>query len=36
MKEELLCIIWYYDINNQLKKLNEECYEFIEAVKDYE
>lgn len=36
MKEDLLCIIWYYGINNQLKKLNEECYEFIEAVKDYE
>ena len=36
MKEDLLYIIWYYDINNQLKKLNEECFEFIEAVKDYE
>ena len=36
MKTELLCIIWYYDIDNQLKKLNEECFEFIEAVKDYE
>lgn len=36
MKEDLLCIIWYYGINNQLKKLNEECFEFIEAVKDYE
>lgn len=36
MKENLLRIINNYGINNQLKKLNEECYEFIEAVKDYE
>ena len=36
MKEDLLRIINNYGINNQLKKLNEECFEFIEAVKDYE
>lgn len=36
MKEQLLYIINYYKIKSQLKKLNEECYEFIEAVKDYE
>lgn len=36
MKEDLLKIINNYGINNQLKKLNEECYELIEAVKDYE
>ena len=36
MKEKLLYIINYYKIKNQLKKLNEECFEFIEAVKDYE
>ena len=36
MKKDLLRIINNYGINNQLKKLNEECFEFIEAVKDYE
>lgn len=36
MKEQLLYIINYYKIKSQLKKLNEECYELIEAVKDYE
>lgn len=36
MKENLLRIINNYGINNQLKKLNEECFEFIEAEKDYE
>ena len=36
MKEQLLYIINYYKIKNQLKKLNEECFEFFEAVKDYE
>lgn len=36
MKEQLLYIINYYKIKSQLKKLNEECYELIEAVKEFE
>ncbi len=36
MQEDLLKIINYYGFNGQLKKLNEECYELIEAIKDYE
>ena len=36
MEEKLLEIINHYEVNNQLKKLNEECYELIEAIKNYE
>ena len=36
MKEDLLKIISNYGTINQLKKLNEECYELIEAIRDYE
>lgn len=36
MEEKLLKIINEFGINNQLKKLNEECYELIETVRDYE
>jgi NTP pyrophosphatase (non-canonical NTP hydrolase) len=35
MKEDLLEIIYHYGINNQLRKLNEECYELIEAIRNY-
>lgn len=35
MKDKLLKIINNYGVTNQLKKLNEECYEFIEAVGEY-
>jgi NTP pyrophosphatase (non-canonical NTP hydrolase) len=36
MKEDLERIIKYYGIRNQLKKFNEETYELIEAINDYE
>lgn len=36
MKEKLLKIVDNYGVIHQLKKLNEECYEFIEAVRDYQ
>lgn len=36
MEEKLLEIINHYEVNNQLKKLNEECYELIEAIREYE
>ena len=36
MKEKLLRIINHYEVNNQLKKLNEEVFELIEAIRDYE
>ena len=36
MKEDLEHIIQHYGIRNQLKKFNEETYELIEAVNDYE
>ena len=36
MKEDLLKIINHYGVRNQLKKFNEECFELIEAVNDYE
>lgn len=36
MKEDTLEIINHYGVRNQLKKLNEECYELIEAIRDYE
>lgn len=35
MKEDLLKIINFYGYRNQLRKLNEECYELIEAIIDY-
>lgn len=36
MKEDLLKIIEHYGVGNQLRKLNEESYELIEAVRDYQ
>lgn len=36
MNNKLLEIINHFGIDNQLKKLNEECYELIEAIRDYE
>ena len=36
MKDKLKQIIETFGITNQLKKLNEECYELIEAIRDYE
>lgn len=36
MKEDLERIIKHYGIRNQLKKFNEETYELIEAINDYE
>jgi NTP pyrophosphatase (non-canonical NTP hydrolase) len=35
VKEDLLKIINFYGYRNQLRKLNEECYELIEAIIDY-
>ena len=34
--KEYLDIIGYFGYRNQMKKLNEECYEFLEAVDNYE
>lgn len=34
-KNKLLKIIDTFGVKNQLKKFNEECYEFIEAINDY-
>ena len=31
-----LDIIEYFGVRNQMKKLNEECFEFLEAVDNYE
>lgn len=36
MKEDLLKIINHYRVLPQLKQLNEEAYELIEAIRDYE
>ncbi len=36
MKEDLLKIIEHYGVKHQCKKLNEECYELIEAIGEYE
>lgn len=36
MKEDLLKIIKHYGIRPQLKQFNEETYELIEAINDYE
>lgn len=36
MDEKELKIINHFGLRNQLKKLNEECYELIEAIIDYE
>ncbi len=36
MKEDLLKIIEHYGVMNQCKKLNEECYELLEAINNYE
>lgn len=32
MKEDLLKIINFYGVNNQLRQFNEECFELIEAI----
>ena len=36
MKNKILYIINHYGIKHQLKKFNEESYELIEAINDYE
>ena len=36
MRDRYLNIINYFGVRNQMKKLNEECYELIEAIDDYE
>ena len=36
MKDDLLKIINYYGVDNQLKQFNEESYELIEAIKNHE
>ena len=36
MDEKELKIINHFGLRNQLKKLNEECYELIEAINEYE
>lgn len=35
MRYKLLSIFYHYGIFNQMKKLNEECYELIEAINDF-
>lgn len=35
MRHKLLNIFYHYGIFNQMKKLNEECYELIEAINDF-
>ena len=35
MRYKLLNIFYHYGIFNQMKKLNEECYELIEAINDF-
>lgn len=36
MKKDFLKIIEHFGIRNQMKKLNEECYELIEAIANYQ
>lgn len=36
MKKDLSKIIEHFGIRNQMKKLNEECYELIEAIGNYQ
>ena len=36
MKEDLIHIFQYYGVRNQLRKFNEEVFELIEAIIDYE
>lgn len=36
MRDRYLRIINFFGVRNQMKKLNEECYELIEAIDDYE
>ena len=36
MKDKLLKIIEHYGVMHQCKKLNEECYELLEAINNYE
>ena len=36
MKSDLLKIINNYGVRHQLKKLNEEVFELMEAIRDYE
>lgn len=35
MREKLLKIFKHYGVFGQLRQLNEECYELIEAINDY-
>ena len=36
MEEKLLKIISFYGVNNQLRQFNEECFELIEAIFQYD
>lgn len=36
MEQKLLKIINHYGVNHQLRKLNEECFELVEATRNYE
>ena len=36
MRDRYLSIITYFGVRNQMKKFNEECYELIEAIDNYE
>lgn len=36
MLQNYLSIIEHFGVRNQMKKLNEECFEFLEAVDNYE
>ena len=36
MNEKLLKNINFYGLKTELRKLNEECYELIEAIREYE
>ena len=36
MRDRYLSIIDYFGVRNQMKKLNEECYELTEAIDNYE
>ena len=36
MKKDLFKIIEHFGVRNQMKKLNEECYELIEAIANYQ
>ena len=36
MKDRYLSIMDYFGVRKQMKKLNEECYELVEAIDNYE